>query len=279
MVFTITVGNNGSTDALDVTLRDTMPAFLDIINITISPDEDFPVTILETSFTVQFGTVAPEDVYTVTVVTVVNKLGRPPGGENQAALVTSSLGDPVFNNNAARPLEIYREQLPETGFAPGTITRLPLQPATVVYSNTGMQIEIPALDLQTTIVGIPISGDSWDVTWLGDRLGYLESTAFPTWAGNSVITGHVYGANGRPGPFVHLDTLRWGDEIIVHAFGQRSVFSVRSVYAAVPDDETVFRHEELPWLTLVTCKGYNEQTRSYVLRTVVRAVLVSVENE
>jgi sortase (surface protein transpeptidase) len=39
------------------------------------------------------------------------------------------------------------------------------------------------------------------------------------------------------------------------------------------------KHEEKSWLTLVTCKDYDEKTNTYRKRVVVRAVLVSVEWE
>ena len=41
---------------------------------------------------------------------------------------------------------------------------------------------------------------------------------------------------------------------------------------------SVFRHEEKPWLTLLTCKEYDKITSSYRSRLVVRAVLLRVEN-
>jgi hypothetical protein len=39
------------------------------------------------------------------------------------------------------------------------------------------------------------------------------------------------------------------------------------------------QHEVLPWITLLTCRGYDEQSDTYRWRTAVRAVLVSVLNE
>ena len=44
-------------------------------------------------------------------------------------------------------------------------------------------------------------------------------------------------------------------------------------------DGSVFQHEEKPWLTLLTCKEYDEKTKTYRKRVVVRAVLVKVEWE
>jgi LPXTG-site transpeptidase (sortase) family protein len=170
------------------------------------------------------------------------------------------------------------DQLPLTGFAPGKITLIPASPVNSYNADTGMTIEIPALGIKTSIVGVPQTGSSWDVTWLGSQLGYLDGTAFPTWAGNSVITGHVYDANGLPGPFVNLGNLKWGDSIIIHSFGQSYVYQVRTVYSTGPEDTSVLAHEDLPWVTLVTCKQYDIQTGTYRLRTIVKAVLVSVNN-
>jgi sortase (surface protein transpeptidase) len=39
------------------------------------------------------------------------------------------------------------------------------------------------------------------------------------------------------------------------------------------------KHEEYSWLTLITCKTYNERTGEYLQRTVVRAVLIKVVDE
>ena len=289
VAYVISVGNNGSADALNVVLTDTKPDFLDIINIEISPDKSFPVTISGNTFTINFGTVTPTDFYTVTVVTKVNKLAKAPGGVNQVSIKTDSANDPIYNDNSDVKLIIKSNNppsggsgpeitgtLPLTGFAPGKITSIPAQPQNIYNADTGMTIEIPALGIKTTIVGIPQTNGSWDVTWLGSQLGYLDGTAFPTWSGNSVITGHVYDANGKPGPFVNLGNLKWGDQIIIHDFGQSYVYEVRLVYITNPENTSVFAHEDLPWLTLVTCKQYDASTGTYKLRTIVKAVLVNV---
>jgi sortase (surface protein transpeptidase) len=43
-----------------------------------------------------------------------------------------------------------------------------------------------------------------------------------------------------------------------------------------PNDRSVMRHEEKPWLTLVTCADYDQKTGTYKNRFIVRAVLVKV---
>jgi large repetitive protein len=104
----------------------------------------------------------------------------------------------------------------------------------------------------------------------------LEGTAFPGYNGNSALTGHVYNADGKPGPFEQLSSLLYGDQILVYAFGQVSIYEVRSVDDQVsPGNVQVLQHEDLPWLTLITCHDYNSSEGSYNWRTVVKAVLVS----
>jgi LPXTG-site transpeptidase (sortase) family protein len=127
-------------------------------------------------------------------------------------------------------------------------------------------------------VGVPQTADGWDVSWLGDQAGWLNGTAFPTNAGNSVLSAHVYDAYGRPGPFVHLGALQWGDQLIVHAFGQMYIYAVRESTLVAPGAvSSAIRHEEYPWLTLITCRDYDEASNSYRTRVVVRAVQVAIK--
>jgi LPXTG-site transpeptidase (sortase) family protein len=170
------------------------------------------------------------------------------------------------------------KKLPGTGFAPGKITVLPEQPSEQMYSDLGdLWLEVPSLGVKTPIVGVPKNAGVWDVNWLWEQAGWLQGTAFPTWQGNSVVTGHVYLPNGKPGPFVNLGNLRFGDQVIVHAFGQRYVYEIRTNRIILPTDMSPFQHEEKAWLTLLTCKGYDESTDTYKYRVEARAVLLKVE--
>lgn len=171
--------------------------------------------------------------------------------------------------------------MPDTGFAPGRITSLAAQPAEKAYrAMSDLRLEIPALRLDASIVGVPVSADGWALDWLGRDLGYLQGTAFPGWAGNSVLTGHVYLPDGSPGPFAGLKNLRYDEKVVLHSYGQRYTYAVRSVTQIDSSDvESVFAHEDLSWLTLVTCQDFDEQTNEYRARLLVRAVLISVEDE
>ncbi|MBV6393172.1 MAG: hypothetical protein KPEEDBHJ_02408 [Anaerolineales bacterium] len=126
--------------------------------------------------------------------------------------------------------------LPKTGFAPDKVTALPAQPAELTYARMGdIWLEIPSQKIKSNIVGVPQNeDDTWSVDWLGDDTGWLNGTAFPTWNGNSVLTAHVTNANGLPGPFADLKSLKYGDQIIVHLYGQQYIYEVRASPVPTP---------------------------------------------
>jgi LPXTG-site transpeptidase (sortase) family protein len=241
-------------------------------------------------FMVNFGTVTPGTV----VVNTANAEWTSLPGDVPAPPSTylSIYNQPYSHERRYDPLNLadaYRVtsnapvtalSLPSTGFAPGRVTALPLQPASKRYLRLGgMQLDIPSLNQDLAVVGVPITKNGWDLTWLSDQAGYLEGTAFPGSVGNSVITAHVYLPSGLPGPFVNLAALRWGDRIILHSGGQRFIYEIRTNGSVLPTDLTPFRHENSAWLTLITCLGYNPYSGTYRYRQVARAVLIDIETE
>lgn len=166
--------------------------------------------------------------------------------------------------------------LPATGFAPGG-SALAAQTAAFAYTATDLTLSIPELGVEAAIVGVPQTPNGWDVSWLGDSVGYLAGTAFPTLAGNTVLTGHVWGADNQPGPFARLDELGYGDRFSILAWGQTYTYEVRSNRLIAPDAVRALGHEEYDWVTLLTCQNYDEASGEYRYRRAVRAVLVSVE--
>ena len=185
----------------------------------------------------------------------------------------------VYGVSDTLKLGVFTSTIPATGFAPNVITNLSNTPRETYFTTGDIAVEVPSLGITMPIVGVPLKNGAWNVSWLGSQAGWLEGSAFPSHNGNSVLTGHVYLSNGLPGPFVNLGKLKYGDKVIVHAYGQRYVFEVRTNTVVDPNDASVFKHEEKSWLTLVTCKEYDEKTNTYKKRVVVRAVLVKVEAE
>jgi LPXTG-site transpeptidase (sortase) family protein len=186
----------------------------------------------------------------------------------------------VWNRSASggTPVDLPSE-LPATGFAPNKITLLPKQEEILKYKSTDVWIEIPKLGISLPIVGVPLVDGDWNVSWLSNQAGWLEGTAFPSWKGNSVLTSHVTLANGIFGPFENIGNLSWGDKIIIHVNEEAYIFQVRENKIVNPNDVSALKHEEEAWLTLITCKNYNEITGAYTNRIAVRAVLVNMYQE
>jgi LPXTG-site transpeptidase (sortase) family protein len=197
------------------------------------------------------------------------------------AITANYSGDEVYASSADTwnnfTVSKAATAIPASGFAPDRVTILPEQ--MVVYTPSDLSLEIPRLSVKMDIVGVPLSTDgSWDVSWLGIDAGWLQGSAFPTWDGNSVLTGHVWNADNTPGPFSSINTLLYGDQIIIHAWGEQYVYSVRSVQEVGPGSTAaMLKQEELPWVTLVTCREYDEVTGTYDSRVLVRAVLVDAK--
>ena len=169
--------------------------------------------------------------------------------------------------------------LPATGFAPGRVSAVSGSKAPENNPAATMELEIPALGVRIPIVGVPETAQGWNVDWLWEQAGWLQGTAFPTWTGNSVLTSHVYLPNGLPGPFVDLKTLRWGDEIIIHAYGFRYVYQVQAVRYVLPNNTSVLDHKDQSTLTLLTCAGYDEPKDSYRYRVAVETIRLFAEKE
>ena len=89
----------------------------------------------------------------------------------------------------------------------------------------------------------------------------------------------MYDANGKPGPFVNLKNLAWGDTIILHANGSQYTYTVQDAYRTTPSDTYPLRHKNTPWLTLITCQGFDQIQNQYLWRQIVSASLTSVTGE
>ncbi|QYK51221.1 MAG: class F sortase [Anaerolineales bacterium] len=177
---------------------------------------------------------------------------------------------------AAPPTSTTPATLPETGFARGRSTQL-AAPA-VAYAATDLRLSIPSQGVDARIVGVPAAGGDWDVSWLGSQVGYLEGTVWPTWVGNSVLTGHVWNADNTPGVFAGVRNLAYGQQIEIEADGQTYVYEVRQTRLVLPGNLGALNKDDgYAWLTLITCEGYNPFTGDYLFRRAVSAVLVNVK--
>jgi LPXTG-site transpeptidase (sortase) family protein len=195
------------------------------------------------------------------------------GGGGTGGGGTSSGG----GNSGGNAATGFAGQNPVTGFAPGRITDLSGLPVTSYHATSGVTLEVPVLKLKLPIVGVPMQNKTWDVNWLLNQAGWLEGTAFPGYAGNSVLTSHVTLSYGQAGPFANLHKLKAGDKLFVHAFGDLYIYEVKSVKKLNATDASILKHEDKSWLTLVTCADYSEKAGTYLKRMVVKAVLVQTQ--
>ncbi len=305
ITFTLTVAHTAQseTNAYDVVLTDPLPSALHYVAASLTSLSGPTPTSMNYDAVTHIITVTWDTFPLGSTARIAFQatLDVPAGSgaTNTASLTWSSLPGDVsapqtpYNNlsterfyDPANPADVYRTEadafvqraLPKTGFAPHRVTALP--PQKVAYDDLdSITLEIPKLGVSVPIVGVPRTADGWDLTWLWNNAGWLEGTAFPTWAGNTAITAHVYLPNGEPGPFVNLYNLRWGDKVIIHADGKRYTYEVRYVRLVKPNDTSPLGHRDRDWVTLITCKGYDEATNDYTWRVIVQAVLVRVEPE
>ena len=93
-----------------------------------------------------------------------------------------------------------------------------------------------------------------------------------------MLSAHVWDANNNPGPFAKLKDLRFGDRFYIHAYGLTYTYEVRENRMVWPSQvDRVFQHEEYDWVTLLTCEFFNPFTDEYLLRRMVRAVLINID--
>ncbi len=204
--------------------------------------------------------------------------GATPGTDFVRNFIVNLASNGGGNNGGQNNVNFRGRGIPVTGFTPGKITQLPQQPESAAYNKlNGIRLEIPKLGMDTQIVGINLTSKGWDLTWLGNNVGYLEGSAYPTWAGNTVLSAHVLDATNAPGPFAGIKDLQFGDEVMIHMNGQVFVYQVQLNQQVLPTNTSaVFQHENYNWVTLVTCEDYNPMRLSYNYRRMVRAVLISV---
>ncbi len=308
ITFTLTVGQDAISDAVafDLLLEDLLPP--DLIyeagtlrwtGVGLAPSglddtgnpvlqanwTSFPLgAVSEIAFEVRLGPISPGERVTNTARLAWSSL---PGDVSSPqspynSLSTERYYDPGSDVNvyfAIAELTITAPSLPDTGFAPGVSTFLPPQSESLALRALDeFTLDIPKLGVGTTVVGVPLGSRGWDVTWLGNRAGYLEGTAFPTQLGTSLITAHVYDSSGNPGLFVDLSSLVWGDEIILHVSGVDYVYQVTSSFVIQPDDMSILQNDGYYRLTLLTCRGYDEAADAYAYRLAVQSVLVEVRD-
>jgi LPXTG-site transpeptidase (sortase) family protein len=305
-LLTITIQNTGNVSLSGMGLKDTLPGTLPAGLVIANPPAPAPTNNCGGTLSAVAGTqiiqltngsLAASSACSFAVSVTGNKPGSyqntiPAGmltsdqGATNHAVATDTLvvtaksvggGGGGNNNNTKKKLVVSDNAfiIPVTGFAPGMVTKLDT-PSHSAYDATSLTIEIPVLKVNSSIVGVESKQGNWNVSWLQDQVGWLNGTAYPTWKGNSVLTGHVVNADGKPGVFSRLKSLGLGEYVFVYGAGYRYTYKVVSNEVVQPDDASVMKHEDKSFLTLITCDTYDEKTGTYLQRVVIGAALVDV---
>ena len=137
------------------------------------------------------------------------------GSEVAGSVTLIFEGQPEPPEPEEEHLVFYRlfagRELPATGFSGKAVPEA--QPRDVHYRPLQMRIMIPTLNVDTELVTVPETEDSWEVQWLGERAGVLEGSALPG-EGISVAAAHNTLNRTEYGPFALLGTLEVNDRIM-----------------------------------------------------------------
>jgi LPXTG-site transpeptidase (sortase) family protein len=144
---------------------------------------------------------------------------------------------------------------------------------TAVPPRPPTRLLLPALGLDAPVMELPIEDKTWDMSGLTDEIAHLGGTANPGEQGNMVLAGHVTLRIGA-GPFLHLESLKEGDEAIVYAGDEAYTYRVVTKKHVPPDDVSVAYPTSAPMLTMLTCTSWDAQNRRYSERVAVIARLV-----
>lgn len=125
------------------------------------------------------------------------------------------------------------------------------------------QLEIPRIGLNVIVV--EGTGDSS----LRKGPGHLEETPLPGMQGNFAVAGDrvLYGA-----PFLNLDEMEAGDEIILKTPYGRFVYAVSSKSIVIPEDVSVIKSNGTEMITLSTCDPPWDTSRRLVVQGTVTEV-------
>ncbi len=146
-------------------------------------------------------------------------------------------------------------------------------PTHIPSAGRVVQILIPKLNIQRTVVYVGLKGNQWDTDSLfanqnrQDLVGQIMTSSNPRDGSNIVLMGHNYneGWYSGPGVFANIKSLQPGDEIEVQTeSGEHFIYIVQKVKQIPWGNNTnaeLEKHQKYLYpteneqLTLVTCGG------------------------
>jgi LPXTG-site transpeptidase (sortase) family protein len=187
----------------------------------------------------------------------------------QPTAVPTEQPTPQPTNPPSHPQEPAPTELPALGDG---------SPATGQNSAALGQIRIASLGLAADLQAVPWTGTQWDISNLGEAVGWLETAPVLDPKGNIYLAGHLDLKKDVPGPFSRLETLRPGNTITLKVDGKTYVYEVSQIKTVDAKDTAEMQTPGSAQLILITCAGaWDAQTQQYEQRLVVYASLVRVE--
>ncbi|MBI3243364.1 MAG: class F sortase [Chloroflexi bacterium] len=151
----------------------------------------------------------------------------------------------------------------------------PLPEPTIKISYAPARLLIPFLGVNEKIVSVPMAGGAWDVSRLGQHIGWLPTTGErPGDDLAMVFIGHVTLSAMERGPLADLWTLPTMTEIIYRSNGADYIYAIDDIAEVGPSEVGRLYVKKSDHVLLVTCTAWNYVTETYDRRLVADAVLV-----
>jgi LPXTG-site transpeptidase (sortase) family protein len=216
--------------------------------------------------------------------TMATRSGPAPSATQGGGTLAPELGatptppDPRPTEPPATPVASTAAPVAPTATAPPPdeqILRLPQNIPTAILALDAIaapRLVIPRLGLDREIVKVPARNGEWDLTQLGQNVGWLETTGQkPGDRLAMVFAGHLTLSFGKVGPFANLWKLRVKDEVIYRAEDMDYVYNVLSKIDADPSETQRLYVEDKHQLLLVTCAEWDYAAWKYGRRLIVVA--------
>lgn len=204
--------------------------------------------------------------------------------ETAVAEVAAAPLAPFYGQPAAAPALVAETAavMAPTTAAPITAARLAAPQAVIAEpadAPAPARLMIPTIGLDQPILVVPIVDGHWDLTTLGDGVGWLPTTGeHPEDDLAMVLVGHISVTAVERGAFAQLQRLKVGETVTYRAAGVDYVYAIAERTRVAPDDVQKLYVPGGNTLLLLTCTDWDFTRRTYENRLLVRATLVSASN-
>jgi sortase A len=171
-----------------------------------------------------------------------------------APVVTTPPPPPVLAPFAPVPVRHLASTSPIV--AAHAVNRPAPRPRPRPVDDTLFTIQIPRIGLVANVH----DGESLAVLARGP--GHHPGSALPGQVGNVVVPGH---RTVSPHPFLNIDQIQQGDQIVLADGDGRFVYEVTSTTIVSPDDTSIEDPTTIPTLTLYACHPKGSDAQRYVV--------------